>query len=133
MNGPTKDFIRGSINNRPFRPGGLDDSQSLERILPDGATNGEWVRELLRGGPSQTIPPGFKQGLDLGDLKVIYISFRLENHIIYFFFFFCSIVGSIVTNTVCFINCFLKAYPCEWSVCKDQSSPKSKSDNKLVS
>ncbi|XP_024026737.1 DExH-box ATP-dependent RNA helicase DExH11 isoform X1 [Morus notabilis] len=88
----TKDFIRGSISNRPFRPGGLDDSQSLERILPDGATNGEWVRELLRGGPSQTIPPGFKQGLDLGDIK---------------------------------------AYPCEWSVCKDQSSPKSKSDNKL--
>ncbi|XP_062085110.1 DExH-box ATP-dependent RNA helicase DExH11 isoform X2 [Humulus lupulus] len=69
MNGTAKDFLRGSINNRPFRPGGLDDSQSLERVLPDGASNGEWVRELLNGGPSQTIPPGFKQGLELGELK----------------------------------------------------------------
>ncbi|PON70872.1 ATP-dependent RNA helicase Ski [Parasponia andersonii] len=69
INGPAKDFVRGSINNRPFRPGGLDDSQSLERALPDGACNGEWVRELLSGGPSQAIPPGFKQGLDLGELK----------------------------------------------------------------
>ncbi|KAM6578144.1 hypothetical protein CsatB_029981 [Cannabis sativa] len=69
MNGPAKDFLRGSINNRPFRPGGLDDSQSLERVLPDGASNGEWVHELLNGGPSQTTPPGFKQGLDLGELK----------------------------------------------------------------
>ena len=73
MNGTTKDFLRGSINNRPFRPGGLDDSQSLGRVLPDGAANGEWVRELLNGGPSQTIPPGFKQGLELGELKVNFL------------------------------------------------------------
>ncbi|XVF68917.1 hypothetical protein PTKIN_Ptkin11bG0039600 [Pterospermum kingtungense] len=66
--GAAKDFVRGSINNRPFRPGGLED-QSLERILPDGAANGDWVREVLNGGPAQTIPPGFKQGLNLGDLK----------------------------------------------------------------
>ncbi|OMO90526.1 hypothetical protein COLO4_19087 [Corchorus olitorius] len=66
-NGGAKDFVRGSINNRPFRPGGLDD-QTVERILPDGASNGEWVREVLIGGPAQTIPPGFKQGLDIGDL-----------------------------------------------------------------
>jgi antiviral helicase SKI2 len=65
-----KDFVRGSINNRPFRPGGLDDSQSLERTLPPGASNGEWVREILNGGPAQTIPPSLKQGLDLGALKV---------------------------------------------------------------
>lgn len=68
--GPDNDFVRGSINNRPFRPGGLDDSQSLERILPDGASNGAWVREILNGGDAQVIPPSFKQGLDLGDLKV---------------------------------------------------------------
>ncbi|ONI00016.1 hypothetical protein PRUPE_6G062900 [Prunus persica] len=67
--GPAKDFVRGSINNRPFRPGGLDDSKSLERVLPDGASNGEWVHELLIGGSAQAVPPSFKQGLDLGDLK----------------------------------------------------------------
>lgn len=68
-----KDFVRGSINNRPFRPGGLDDSQNLERTLPPGASNGEWVREILNGGPAQTIPPSLKQGLDFGALKVIYL------------------------------------------------------------
>ena len=68
-----KDFVRGSINNRPFRPGGLDDSQAMERILPEGASNGEWVREILNGGSAQTIPPSLKQGLDLGALKVIHI------------------------------------------------------------
>lgn len=73
MTGSSKDYVRGSINNRPFRPGGLDDSQSIERNLPEGVANGEWVRELLRGGPSQNIPPGFKQGLDLGDLKVYFM------------------------------------------------------------
>ncbi|CAN4101758.1 unnamed protein product [Withania somnifera] len=67
--GPPKDFVRGSINNRPFQPGGLDDSPSLGRVVPDGATNGEWVREVLNGGPAQTAPPTFKQGPDLGDLK----------------------------------------------------------------
>lgn len=68
-----KDFVRGSINNRPFRPGGLDDSQGLERTLPPGASNGEWVLEIFNGGPAQTIPPSSKQGLDLGFLKVIYL------------------------------------------------------------
>lgn len=69
--GPAKDFVRGSINNRPFRPGGLDDSQSIDRILPDAASNGEWVNEVLNGGPAQFVPPILKQGLDLGDLKVM--------------------------------------------------------------
>lgn len=73
-----KDFVRGSINNRPFRPGGLDDSQGLERTLPPGASNGEWVREILNGGPAQTIPPSSKQGLDLGPLKVIYLFLALH-------------------------------------------------------
>ncbi|KAG7949566.1 hypothetical protein I3843_13G069100 [Carya illinoinensis] len=67
--GPTKDFLRGSINNRPFRPGGLDDSQSLERSLPEGALNGEWVREVMNGGPAQVSLPSLKKGLDLGNLK----------------------------------------------------------------
>lgn len=68
--GPAKDLIRGSINNRPFRPGGLDDSQSLERSLPEGASNGEWVHEVMNGGPAQTSVPSLKKGLDLGNLKV---------------------------------------------------------------
>lgn len=67
--GPAKDFVRGSINNRPFRPGGLDNADSLGKIHPDGACNGEWAHELLHGGPAQILPPGFKEGLDLGDLK----------------------------------------------------------------
>ncbi|KAL6967626.1 Helicase SKI2W [Sarracenia purpurea var. burkii] len=66
--GPAKDFVKGSINNRPFRPGGLNDSQASDRVLPAGASNGQWVWEVINGGPPQTIPPGFKQGLDLGDL-----------------------------------------------------------------
>ncbi|KAK9078766.1 hypothetical protein SSX86_002824 [Deinandra increscens subsp. villosa] len=69
ISGPPKDFVKGSINNRPFRPGGLDDSQSLGRTFPDGASNGEWVRELLIGAPAQVIAPSFKQRMDLGDLK----------------------------------------------------------------
>ncbi|KAJ0248350.1 DExH-box ATP-dependent RNA helicase DExH11 [Hirschfeldia incana] len=68
MVGPPKDFLRGSANNRPFRPGGLEDSQSSERILPDGVCDGQWVQELLNGGPAQNVPPSFKQSLDLGDL-----------------------------------------------------------------
>lgn len=69
--GPSADFVRGGINNRPFRPGGLENSSSLERILPDGALNGEWVREILNGGPAQTVPPSFKRGLNLGNIKVL--------------------------------------------------------------
>lgn len=70
MIGPARDFVHGSVNNRPFRPGGLDDSQSLDRIPPLGACNGDWVQEVLNGGPALVVPPSFKQGLDLGDLKV---------------------------------------------------------------
>ncbi|XP_068638074.1 DExH-box ATP-dependent RNA helicase DExH11 [Aristolochia californica] len=70
MPGPAKDFVRGSINNRPFRPGGLDGTQSSERALPAGVQNGDWVREVLSGGPAQAIPPSLKQGLDFGALKV---------------------------------------------------------------
>ena len=75
ITGPAKDFVRGSIHNRPFRPGGLDGSQSLSRVVPDGALNGEWLNEVLSGGPGQKVPPSFKQGLDLGDLKVSRIIF----------------------------------------------------------
>ncbi|KAG9453871.1 hypothetical protein H6P81_006775 [Aristolochia fimbriata] len=70
MPGPAKDFVRGSINSRPFRPGGLDASQSSERTLPEGVQNGDWVREVLSGGPALVVPPSLKQGLDLGTLKV---------------------------------------------------------------
>ncbi|KAL8159336.1 hypothetical protein V2J09_000873 [Rumex salicifolius] len=70
ITGPAKDFVRGSINNRPFRPGGLDASQSLSKAVPDGASTGTWIREVLDGGAANTIPPSFKQGLDLGELNV---------------------------------------------------------------
>lgn len=73
--GPAKDFVRGSLSSRPFRPGGLEDSHSLSRMLPEGASTGEWVREVLNGGPAQCIPPGFKDGVDLGDLKVMLFDF----------------------------------------------------------
>lgn len=85
MPGPAKDFVRGSSGNRPFRPGGLEQSQSSERVIPEGALNGEWVREVLDGGPAQTIPPGFKQGLDLGSLKVS--KFKVPHHRILNFVF----------------------------------------------
>jgi len=67
--GPAKDFVRGSVKNRPFRPGGLVDSPS-ERALPEGAKNGDWVREIIDGCVPQTVPPSFKKGVDLGYLKV---------------------------------------------------------------
>lgn len=74
MPGPAKDFVRGSINNRPFRPGGLLDdtaeAAALEKAFPEGARNGDWVRELMSGGPAQVAPPGFRKGLELGQLKV---------------------------------------------------------------
>lgn len=77
--GPPKDFVKGSINSRPFRPGGLEDSQSAGRILPDGASNGDWVWEVLNGGPAQALPPSFKQGMDFGNLKVTYLICLLKD------------------------------------------------------
>ncbi|KAM7256254.1 hypothetical protein ACFE04_011995 [Oxalis oulophora] len=76
--GQSKDFVRGSINNRPFRPGGLEDSHSLDRVLPDGASDGEWVRDVLNAGPAQSIPPTLKQGLDLGPLKAYPCSWNVH-------------------------------------------------------
>ncbi|XP_010685630.2 DExH-box ATP-dependent RNA helicase DExH11 isoform X1 [Beta vulgaris subsp. vulgaris] len=69
ITGPAKDFVRGSINSRPFHPGGIEGSQSLPRVVPDGALNGDWIREVLEGGPAEKVPPSFKQGMDLGNLK----------------------------------------------------------------
>ena len=82
ISGPPKDFVKGSINNRPFRPGGLDDSQSLGRNFPEGSCNGEWVREVLDGAPAQLIPPSCKEGMDLGHLKVCCLRYHI--HIIVF-------------------------------------------------
>ncbi|XP_074268042.1 DExH-box ATP-dependent RNA helicase DExH11 isoform X2 [Silene latifolia] len=79
INGAAKDFVRGSINSRPFRPGGLDNSHSLSRVVPEGALNGEWVREVLEGGPAEKHPPSFKQGLDLGELKAYPCSWNVNN------------------------------------------------------
>lgn len=69
MPGPAKDFVRGSVNNRPFQPGGLDISQSSERSIPEGARNGDWVREIIDGGLAQAIPPSFKRATDTVYLK----------------------------------------------------------------
>ncbi|KAK8952045.1 hypothetical protein KSP39_PZI004339 [Platanthera zijinensis] len=68
MSGAATDFVRGSIYNRPFHPGGLDNSQS-ERALPDGARNGEWIHEIFDGGIAQCVTPSFRKGVDLGNLK----------------------------------------------------------------
>ncbi|KAL8548922.1 hypothetical protein ACS0TY_007977 [Phlomoides rotata] len=75
--GPVKDFVRGSLNSRPFHPGGLDNTESIGKIHPIGACNGEWARELLQGGPAQFLPPGFKDGLDLGDLKAHHLEWNI--------------------------------------------------------
>lgn len=76
MPGPAKDFVRGGVNNRPFRPGGLVGSPS-ERSLPEGAKNGDWVHEIIDGGVAQSLPPSFKKGLDLGCLKVSIFSLTI--------------------------------------------------------
>jgi antiviral helicase SKI2 len=74
MPGPAKDFVRGRVNSRPFRPGGLQDdaaeAAALEKAFPESARNGDWVRELMSGGPALIAPPGFPKGIDLGQLKV---------------------------------------------------------------
>lgn len=88
--GPAKDFVRGSINNRPFRPGGLDNTDSLGKIHPDGACNGEWARGLLRGESAQIRPPGFKDGLDLGELKVMHSRTQFVENTINSYFFHLS-------------------------------------------
>ncbi|KAL6565185.1 Antiviral helicase ski2 [Orobanche minor] len=67
--GPAKDFLRGSISSRPFRPGGPDNADYLGKSIPDGACNGEWAHELLHGGRAQVLPPGFKYESHLGDLE----------------------------------------------------------------
>ncbi|CAM6105247.1 unnamed protein product [Calypogeia fissa] len=64
--GPPDHFVQGSTSNQPFLPGGFDLSQTSERYIPEGALNGDWLLEILQGGPLQTVPPGFKRGLDLG-------------------------------------------------------------------
>ncbi|KAJ3685614.1 hypothetical protein LUZ61_014778 [Rhynchospora tenuis] len=78
MPGPAKDFVRGSLNNRPFRPGGLQSSNHLphedKHNSDKCALHADWVRELIHpingGGPQpQTVPPTFRKGLQLGPLK----------------------------------------------------------------
>ncbi|KAL2653895.1 hypothetical protein R1flu_022023 [Riccia fluitans] len=76
--GPPDHFVKGSSGNQPFLPGGFDLSQTSERYVPEGALNGEWVAEILQGGPLQTVPPGFKRGLDLGTPEPFSHGFREE-------------------------------------------------------
>ncbi|KAL5983261.1 hypothetical protein ACLOJK_017345 [Asimina triloba] len=71
MPGPSKDFVKGGISNRPFRPGGLENTQTLESTVPEGARNGDWVRELLDGGVAQAMLPSLKQEVDFGCLKTM--------------------------------------------------------------
>jgi antiviral helicase SKI2 len=67
--GAPEDFLRGSTNNRPFNPGGIDPPQSSSKVILEGALNGNWFHEVLEGGPLQTVPPGFKQGIDFGSVE----------------------------------------------------------------
>lgn len=64
--GHPEDFVRGSTSNHPFRPGGFDLPQSSGKTVPLGALNGDWLREVLHGGPLQKVAPGFKHGIDFG-------------------------------------------------------------------
>lgn len=96
--GPAKDFVKGSLSSRPFRPGGLDDSHSLGRMLPDGACNGEWVREVLNGGPAQSVAPSFKDGLDLGDLRVILIDMFVIDKLLLQNGSFCVLSNHLMKN-----------------------------------
>ena len=127
--GPANDFVKGSINNRPFRPGGLDGSQASDRILPIGASDGEWVWEVINGGCPQAIPPSFKEGMDLGDLKVnllqLYGQITLNK-----IFVFTLVELRIFYDAFSFFN-FVKARSYSWNVYKDQT--KSTSVEKLVS
>lgn len=86
--GPVKDFVRGSMNSSPFRPGGLEYSQSSDFVLPKGANPGDWVHEVLNGGPPQVVPPGFKQGLAFGPLKVC----RLFSESLFSIFSLCNLL-----------------------------------------
>lgn len=64
--GHPEDFVRGSTSNHPFRPGGFDLPQSSGKTVPEGSLNGDWLREVLHGGPLQKVAPGFKHGIDFG-------------------------------------------------------------------
>lgn len=81
ITGPAKDFVRGSLHSRPFHPGGLDGSQSLPRVVPDGSLNGDWTREVLEGGSAEKAPPSFRQGLDFGNLKVNWVALCLKSKV----------------------------------------------------
>ncbi|KAH9324105.1 hypothetical protein KI387_004283 [Taxus chinensis] len=67
--GHPEDFVRGNTNSRPFLPGGFDDTHMSGKYLPESASNGDWIREMIEGRRMQTIPPGFKHGLDFGAPK----------------------------------------------------------------
>lgn len=71
--GNPEDFVRGSTSNHPFRPGGFDLPQSSGKTVPEGALNGDWLREVLHGGPLQKVAPGFKHGIDFGLPEVSYL------------------------------------------------------------
>ncbi|KAJ4781291.1 ATP-dependent RNA helicase [Rhynchospora pubera] len=77
MPGPAKDFVRGGLNNRPFRPGGFQSSSHLHEDNQNSdkcALYADWVRELIHpvnegGTLPQTVPPTFREGLQLGPFK----------------------------------------------------------------
>lgn len=114
----------------------MDDSRGLERTLPPGASNGEWVHEILNGGPAQTIPPSLKQGLDLGALKVIFyfiFNYSFMRKITACFMF--DLIPSLKFDTplVSYVLSYLQPYSCSWNVYEDTNTLKSSLDEKLVS
>lgn len=129
--GPAKDIVKGSINKRPFRPGGLDASQSLSKVVPGGALNGEWIHKVLDGGSAETTPPSFKQGLDLGELNVSATLFCNLDTIIRKLFL--NHISALPTCGTYLTQSFFKVYPCSWNISKDQGPVQGIVDRKQVS
>lgn len=132
--GQMRDFVRGSTSNRPFRPGGLDDSQSSERLLPEGVHTGQWLREIIDGGEAQTVPPSFKHGMNLGSLKVS-SGMRYSLHTLHELalrgnsFYLQKL--SYLVNLSLYV---LKGYPYRWKSFKERcSGPSSATEENIVS
>eukprot|EP00897_Mesotaenium_endlicherianum_P000213 jgi/Mesen1/10192/ME000766S09561 len=62
--GGADEYVRGSASRAPYLPGGFEEevSEGLQKAAPAGCQNGEWLAEILRGGPYLTTPPGFARG-----------------------------------------------------------------------
>ena len=59
--GRAQDFVRGTLSQHPFLPGGFPGEEGGPS--PDAA---EWLEEVLSDTPLLTIPPGFIRGGKFG-------------------------------------------------------------------